>query len=175
MTKQGHILTGVGLSILFGFDPLSGAVGAIFPDYDILIAKFFGTWKTSKKKRLLTAHRGFTHHLFLIPLFIFLAFFYKDKGVVEFFLSSFLFGYAVHLLGDMLTPLGLPYRLSYYPRFAYPIFKTGGWGETAFLFLFALSVGTYILYTDIIYNLFNYFTSLPFILLEEVVSIVKAL
>ncbi|WP_457601594.1 metal-dependent hydrolase [Hydrogenivirga sp.] len=174
MTKHGHILTGVGLSILFGFDPLMGAMGAIFPDNDIFIAKLFGTWRTNRKRKLMTAHRGFTHHLLLIPLFLSFAFIYKDKGMGMFFLSSFLFGYAVHLLGDMLTPLGLPYRLSYYPRFSYPAFTTGSWKETLFLFLFSLLVGSYILYTDKIYELVSYFISLPLTLLEST-PIYKAL
>lgn len=170
MSKQGHVLTGVGLSILLEFDPLTGALGAIFPDYDIFIAKAFGTWRTRRRKRLLTAHRGFTHHLALIPLFMFLAWYWKGGTLLEFFLSSFLFGYAIHLLGDMLTPLGIPYRLSYYPRIAYPLFKTGGWGETTFLLLFALVTGIYILYTGAIYNLFDYFTSIPFLILGQILD-----
>ena len=170
MTKLGHVVTGFGSSVLFGFDPLLGTFGAIFPDYDIFIAKLFGTWKTNKKKRLLTAHRGFTHHFTLIPFFLFLAFLLKEKGAGYFLASSFLFGYAVHLLGDILTPLGLPYRFSYYPRISYSLFKTGSLKETLFIYLFSIGVGGYILYTDTLKNTVEYLLLYPLMVLREVAN-----
>lgn len=161
MTKEGHLITGLGLSLLAGYDPIVGTFGAIFPDYDLIIAKLFGTWKTNKKRRLLTAHRGITHHFLLIPILVFVCIALKDEGKPEFLFSSFAFGYTVHLFGDLLTPLGLPYRFSYYPRLSYPVFTTGSWKEYAFLFFFSVATGYLILSTGSINALTSYLFSLP--------------
>ncbi len=170
MTKAGHLITGFGLSVLFDFNPFAGTFGAIFPDYDILVAKLFGTWRTGKKRRLLTAHRGITHHFLFIPLFLFLSFRLKDKDLSSLLLASFLFGYSVHLIGDLFTPLGLPYRFSYYPRIAYPLFKTGSWREHIFLFFFSAVAGMALLDTGAVREMVVSLFSLPLTLYEALIN-----
>lgn len=170
MTKAGHLITGFGLSVLFGFSPFAGTFGAIFPDYDIFIAKLFGTWKANRKRSLLTAHRGVTHHFLFIPLFLLLSFYLREGNLIYFLLASFLFGYAVHLIGDLLTPLGLPYRLSYHPRIAYPLFKTGSWREYIFLFVFSAGFGFLLLDTGSIEKMIAHLFSLPVMVYEQLIN-----
>lgn len=133
MTKHGHLLTGLSLAVFSGSAPSFVLLGSLFPDVDVL-------WGMNRKKRtLLNAHRGITHHLLLFPLLIFL-FFYSPYE----FLKAFSLGYAGHLFFDSLTPLGLPYRASYYPRFSFSLFKTGSFLEYLILILIVLGTGYYV-------------------------------
>lgn len=136
MTKVGHITTGFLGALLFGFEPFSAALGSIAPDKDIHIAKMSGTWKTNKKRTLFNSHRGITHHFLLIPLLLTIAINLKNYDNLYFLLASFSFGYALHLIMDSLTPFGIPYKASFYPRFAIPLFKTGSFKEFMLLIAF---------------------------------------
>ncbi len=139
MTKVNHILLGGLTALALGYEPTLAILGSIFPDKDILLAKLFGTWSSNKRKRLLTAHRGFTHHAILIPVFLILSLLLLGKLWGAFFL-----GYALHLICDILTPLGIPYKLSYYPRLSFPLFKTNSILEYVFVGIISLLLAFYI-------------------------------
>ena len=138
MTKVNHILLGGLTALALGYEPTLAILGSIFPDKDILLAKLFGTWSSNKRKRLLTAHRGFTHHAILIPVFLILSLFLGKLW------GAFFLGYALHLICDILTPLGIPYKLSYYPRLSSPLFKTNSILEYVFVGIISLLLAFYI-------------------------------
>ena len=146
MTKAGHFITGFGAGVLLGYDPVFSALGSLAPDLDIFVAKLFGTWRSGVKKRLLTAHRGITHHAVLIPLFLFLSLLMEGNPLL-FFAGSFLVGYVVHLVGDMMTPLGIPYGFGYNPRASLSLFETNSWREVFFLLAFMFLCG-YKMFTE---------------------------
>lgn len=150
MTKTGHILTGTVIGVMVGFNPIFSGIGSIIPDKDLIIDKLIKT----RKKSLLFSHRGITHHFMLIPIFLFLSFYLKNQGQIEYLVSSVLFGYALHLITDTLTPLGIPYKLSYYPRFSFNLFKTGSIAEYMFIIFFVVFVALFVyLNPEILKNL----------------------
>ncbi len=119
MTKTGHLIIAGLVSYHLSLNPIPALFGAVLPDKDVI-------WGWNRKKKTLwNAHRGFTHHLFLIPLLFALYYFLYPEPLF----LSFVVGYTSHLVMDAMTPLGLPYRLSYYPRFSLNIYKTGSWKE----------------------------------------------
>lgn len=124
MTKVGHVIVGVSGALLLGFDPFLCTVGSIAPDKDILIARFRGTWNTKKRRTLLNSHRGITHHFYFLILCLCLILYLQKSLPYGYFISSFCLGYALHLIGDILTPLGIPYTSKYYPRLSVPVFRT---------------------------------------------------
>lgn len=173
MTKQGHIITALATALVFNFDPLTTMFASILPDKDILIEKSV----KPTKKTLFNSHRGITHHFFLIPLFLAISFAIKDINTHYFFLASFLFGYAIHLLSDIITPLGLPYLLSYYPRISLNLFKTGSKAEYILITLLTIFIAYYT-YTHI--NLIpsyldNYVDLIDFLIKNHLTILQKSL
>ena len=146
MTKINHAIVGAGIAIWLKLDPFISIFASLLPDTDLVIAKITGTWNSYKEKTLLNAHRGITHHVLLIPLML--------VGVSSTYMflpkllwyptASFCVGYIFHLLCDLFTPLGLPYKLSYYPRISLPLFKTGSSLEHVLVGSFVISTGIYI-------------------------------
>jgi len=135
MTFGSHVLGAVILSSYFNLPVLPAAFASVLPDVD------YGRGLPHPKKRtLLNAHRGITHH-WAIPTVLFLL-----SLVVKDFLSfklginllSFSVGYFSHLLLDALTPLGVPYKFGYYPRLSLRLFKTGKLGEFFVILIFVI-------------------------------------
>ena len=115
MTKRSHLMIGVGCSLLFGVNVIPCVIGALLPDIDIIWGKYF-------KGNFWLSHRGITHH-FSIPLaLLVLSLVYSDFSFIFISLSL---GYFSHLFADALTPTGIPFFFSYYPRFSLKIVKTG--------------------------------------------------
>ena len=141
MTKAGHVAVGLSLVLLLKLEPVSTLLGAVLPDKDLV-------WGRGRKgkRTLWNAHRGFTHHACLIPILAIMGLaspLYLDFPFSYLFLS-FCTGYASHLVADALTPLGIPYTSSYYPRLSFPVFKTGSLLEgvvVALLLTFAVLTG----------------------------------
>lgn len=84
---------------------------------------------------LLFGHRGITHSLSIVLVFLFCTYEYMTYWWVKY---AFL-GYMLHLLGDYLTPAGIPL---FYPQkkcFRFPFtVRTGGVGE------FIISMGLFV-------------------------------
>ena len=122
MTTYTHILGGVLASFAMHLPILPGIVGAVVHDAD----RFLGLPAPSKR-HLLTTHRGFTHHILVPAVLLFLAICLKAPW--QEYMLAFTAGYASHIVLDALTPLGVPYSFGYYPRLSLKLFKTGGKGE----------------------------------------------
>jgi inner membrane protein len=136
MTAGTHILAGILVATLLKLPVLPAAVGSIFPDIDV------GKGLPPPYKRnLLNSHRGITHHPVIPLCLLVLVFFLRMKGFcsVSVYLLSFTVGYISHLLLDVLNPLGIPYKFSYYPRLTLKLMKTGKWGE---IFVILLLIST---------------------------------
>ncbi len=139
MTAGTHILAGVVLASYLKLPVIPAALGSIFPDLDLSKGLPF-----PPKRTLFNAHRGITHHPILVLLLFILSIAIKDllNRTAGVFLLSFTVGYASHLILDLLTPLGIPYKTGYYPRLSLKIFKTGKIGEL-FVILLLLSALIY--------------------------------
>jgi len=135
MTAGTHILAAVVVASSLKLPVLPAALGAVVPDFDLKKGLPFPS-----KRSLLNSHRGITHHLALIPLLLIVSIVIKDfcSFSIGVYLLSFSVGYISHLLLDVLTPLGVPYKLRYYPRFSLKLLRTGRLGE---VFVILLLVG----------------------------------
>lgn len=131
------------LSVFYG----AVTLGALFPDIDepssTLGKKTLGI---SNAIKVLFGHRGLTHSIAFIVgigvLLLFLSAFSAeilreipllnlDEEVLEIFMFGFLLGCVLHLMGDMLTPSGVPLFLPFSAKAwhltpAFLRFKTGG-------------------------------------------------
>lgn len=144
MLGSTHILGGLVFGFLFdvpGYAMPFAVIGSVFPDIDLTFSRLIP--EKGKKKTLLSTHRGFTHHP-LAVLALFFLWLYLEKTFPQYhfywqFLYGFWVGYLSHLVLDMLTPLGIPVGLSYYPRLKIGIMSTGGTGEKFFRFLLAFA------------------------------------
>jgi len=150
MKGYTHIAGGLLFGFLFGVKPYAlplTVVGSTFPDIDLKFSSLVPP--KGKKKNLLNTHRGVTHHpLWVVLLLILWAFLenrFPQYGFYWEFLYAFWVGYLSHLVLDMLTPLGIPVGLSYYPRLKLGLMKTGGVGEKI-LFVFVVLTLVGILY-----------------------------
>jgi len=133
MTKAGHVVVGFSVALLLELDPVFAVLGAILPDKDLMWEKPVG------KRTLWNAHRGFTHHVYLIPALLLTAALgiFTLEFPYSYILASFCAGYVSHILADAFTPLGVPYTLRYYPRFSLFLFRTGSLVEWMLIFTFA--------------------------------------
>ena len=153
MTAGTHILAGVVLSSFLNLPVLPAALGSIAPDIDIKLGLPF-----PPKRTLFNAHRGITHHPAVAGFLFILSIAVKDflNERTGIFLLSFTVGYASHLLLDLLTPLGIPYKFKYYPRLSLKLVKTGKLGEL-FVILMLLTALIYQAKTGTLnYNLINF-------------------
>ncbi|MFI4846888.1 MAG: metal-dependent hydrolase [Candidatus Makana argininalis] len=88
-------------------------------------------------------HRGFTHSLFILVLFIFffkINIFLKKNIPIDSF-QSMIIGYISHIISDILTPLGVPLFWPFKFRFVLPLLNKNKYKEKIlciFLFFFAL-------------------------------------
>lgn len=132
MTAGTHILAGIVLASYLKLPVVPAALGSILPDIDLKKGLPF-----PPKRTLFNAHRGITHHPAIVLTLFFLSISAKDlySKSLGIYLLSFTVGYASHLLLDLLTPLGIPYKLKYYPRLSFKLFKTGKLGEVFVILL----------------------------------------
>lgn len=145
MTKVNHAVVGAGTALLLGLDPFLSLFASLLPDGDITIARLTGAWNGTKRS-LLTSHRGITHHAILIPTFALFSIIATHFAPypLPYFIVSFSAGYVSHIVCDALTPLGIPYKLSYYPRFAISLFGTGSILEHILVGIFVLCTCVYV-------------------------------
>lgn len=112
-----------GLIPLFGLDPLSiaaAAAGATAPDIDLVLGQ-----------RL---HRRFTHWWPAWTALATLAWWWRSDGLPWALLLPFSLGALLHLVGDFLTPMGLPIGINPMRRHGgLKLFSTGTFGETVFV------------------------------------------
>ena len=137
MTAGTHILAGIVLASYLKLPVIPATLGAIFPDVDLKKGLPF-----PPKRTLFNAHRGITHHPAVVLILFFLSILVKDLYSKNLGVSllSFTVGYASHLFLDLLTPLGIPYKLKYYPRLSFKLFKTGKLGELFVILLLVVAL-----------------------------------
>lgn len=121
MTKTSHKIIGITTAYMFGLPIIPAFIACTLPDIDT---------KWMKGNSLLTAHRGITHHVFLIVLLTVFAFVLRNT-----LFTSFALGYISHLFADMLTISGIPYWTNK-ERIALKLFKTGSIAEYIFVLMF---------------------------------------
>jgi type-F conjugative transfer system pilin assembly protein TrbC len=107
--------------------------GSVIPDIDVKwsVDMRTKTFMPFKKRTLLSNHRGWTHHLFLIIFLAVVGFFIQNQFIQSIFLA-FALGIAIHDFADMLSPLGIPY-FTYQDRIHFTMYKTGKLSEFAFV------------------------------------------
>jgi len=127
MTAGTHVIGAIVFASFLNLPLLPSVIGSLLPDIDLKK----GLPKFRQNRTLFNSHRGVTHHLFILPFLLILSVYVKDylNGTIGKYLLSFTVGYASHLFLDALTPLGIPYKFSYYPRLSFKLFKTGKVGE----------------------------------------------
>ena len=142
MLAATHIIFGAGCSLLYGnmmgmgpeqimLVTATGAVGSLLPDVDTPTSTF------GKKIRPISdiisfvfGHRGITHSLLMVGALIFVLIHYIDMPS---WVYGLIFGYLSHLLGDWITPSGIPLFWPLKRRYRSPIaFKTGSFVEFFF-------------------------------------------
>ncbi|MEO2066283.1 MAG: metal-dependent hydrolase [Desulfurobacteriaceae bacterium] len=127
MTAGTHIIGAIVLASALKLPLIPAVVGALVPDVDLKK----GLPKFRQNRTLFNSHRGITHHILILPVLLFISVTVKDflNQQIGIYLLSFSVGYASHLLLDLLTPLGIPYKTKYYPRLSLKLFRTGRIGE----------------------------------------------
>jgi len=117
--------------------------GSVIPDIDIKwsVDMKTKTYMPFKKRSLLTNHRGWTHHLFLIIFLALVGFFIQNQFAQSVFLA-FTLGVVIHDFADMLSPLGIPY-FRYQDRIHFTMYKTGKLSEFAVVLI--VSIGLIVL------------------------------
>jgi len=137
MTAGTHILGGVLLAVTLKLPVIPAAFGSVFPDLDLNKGL-----PHPSKRNLFNSHRGITHHPAIPILLFLLSYLLKLQGIetAYTYLLSFTLGYASHLLLDILNPLGIPYKFSYYPRFSLKLMKSGKVGEIFVILLLLVSL-----------------------------------
>lgn len=148
MTGKGHVL--FGLSSLYSVQELlslslsvpewvvmGGIVvfSSLLPDIDHPQSTF------GRKVKLLSypisqlfGHRGITHSLLMVLIIFYFLFYimpayYLEIFIVKLAMLAFVIGYGSHLVGDMLTPSGIPLFWPIKKRFAFGLVKNGLLGE----------------------------------------------
>ncbi len=133
MTKGTHLLSGALVALVFHLPVFPALMASVLPDIDLLL-------EFPKRRNLLNAHRGITHHP-IIPAFLLLVAvkLRPDSILLYENLLSFSLGYFSHLLLDMFTPLGIPMLFTYYPRLSFKLVRSGGFGETTVFIVLLLA------------------------------------
>lgn len=139
MLAKTHILFGAGLAlaasqvahlsvpttlIVVG----SGAMGGLLPDIDHPSSTFGRRiWPVSLIISKVFGHRGITHSLLAVSGLTFLLFSGYHLPAVS---LGLIVGYLSHLLGDFITPHGIPLLWPYSKCYRIPCpIRTGGFGE----------------------------------------------
>ncbi|MEO0868307.1 MAG: metal-dependent hydrolase [Cyanobacteria bacterium J06642_11] len=125
---------------------MTAAIGGLLPDLDhpestlgrrlllisIPLAAIFG-------------HRGFTHSLLAVTLLLGLLMaimMLPSYGYLAWLVAPLIIGYLSHILGDSMTPSGVPL---FWPRkrtYSFNLFKTWSWQESVFVGVITLGMLT---------------------------------
>ena len=125
MKRISHQLVAVTTAYAFGLPLFPAFIASTLPDIDV---------KWMKGNKLLTAHRGITHHILLGTFLVLLAWFSQNKIFL-----SFAIGYVSHIFADMLTTSGVPYWTNK-DRIALDIFSTGSLLEYLYVMFYMLAI-----------------------------------
>lgn len=136
MIAATHIIFGAGCSVVFadiiGLDTFqatlvvaAGMMGSLLPDIDHPGSTFGRSIRPlSDIISFVFGHRGITHSLFMIASLIALLTHYNNAPIWSY---GMVIGYFSHLLGDWLTPSGIPLLWPVKRKFRAPItVRTGG-------------------------------------------------
>ena len=132
--KKTHVASAVALSVYLHLNPVFLISGSLFPDIDIVLARY-GLGK----------HRGFLHSI--IASMLFSTIIYTFLGSIN--ATSFLTGYLAHLLLDSMTRMGVPFFAPFSTRRIRILdglaVKTGGIADNLiFLLLIFLAIRKFI-------------------------------
>ena len=100
--------------LLPDLDHPKSTFGRIVPYISIPIAKVFG-------------HRGFTHSILMVAVIIWLLLTYREQQKIP--ILPLVIGYLSHIVGDLLTPSGVPLLWPVRKKFSLNLFKADGWME----------------------------------------------
>jgi inner membrane protein len=100
--------------LLPDLDHPKSTFGRIVPYISIPIATVFG-------------HRGFTHSILMVVVVIWLLITYRANQ--HWPVLPLVIGYLSHIIGDMLTPSGVPLLWPIKQKFSLNLFKADGWAE----------------------------------------------
>lgn len=127
------------------FGTMAAAIGGLLPDLDhpesvlgrrlpiisVPLARVFG-------------HRGMTHSLLAVAIMlaglIVIMTIYQQLTVLSWLVLPLLVGYLSHILGDSMTPSGVPLFWPYKRTYSFNLFKTWSWQETASVGVFTFFV-----------------------------------
>lgn len=123
-----------------------GLISALLPDIDHPRSKAGRAfWPFSWLLAKILGHRGITHSLIVVfGLLAFLRFAWDKVTPQEgAYLVAFVLGYLSHLVGDFLTPRGIPLFWPYKKNYRVRFFKTGSAMESIFVFALLSSAIAY--------------------------------
>lgn len=111
--------------LLPDIDHPNSVLGQKLPMISYPIAKIFG-------------HRGITHSFFMTALLTYALYSLSHSQnmpvISDIALMPLIIGYLSHLVGDFLTPSGVPLFWPYKRTFSLGLFKTDSWLETIFVY-----------------------------------------
>ncbi|QLI80152.1 metal-dependent hydrolase [Chitinibacter fontanus] len=87
-------------------------------------------------------HRGFTHSLLMVASMVYLLLTYHQQH--NWPVLPLVVGYLSHLIGDMLTPSGVPLLWPVRQKFSLNLFKSDGWMEHSIYRACWLGVGYFV-------------------------------
>jgi inner membrane protein len=116
---------------------MAAAIGGLLPDLDhpnsILGRKLPFI---SQPLAAMFGHRGMTHSLLamvlMVGILLFVTTLYPLAGLAG-IIAPLAVGYLSHLLGDSMTPSGIPLFWPHRKTYSFNLFKTWSWQETAFV------------------------------------------
>lgn len=123
---------------------MAAAVGGLLPDLDHPKSAL------GRRLRLISlplsavvGHRGITHSLLAVSALLGLLIYATSApflGRWDGLISPLIIGYLSHILGDSMTPSGVPLLWPHKRRFSFNLFKTWSWQETAFVGLLTFAM-----------------------------------
>lgn len=118
---------------------ITSMVGSLLPDIDHP-KSFFGSRirPVSDLVAAIFGHRGITHSALAVIAILFYC--YIRSGQMSDWVVGLTVGYLSHLVGDWLTPSGIPFLWPKKQKYKAPLtFRTGGLGEHVFLIAMVFS------------------------------------